>query len=154
MKAAALALLVALSLPVLAEEAPFIKPAPTRPPEGSSIRIVDMEVLPDCAENKVCADGTIENNGMKTAYLVRLKVELGGTKFGKPRTYFVQQLSDNEMAPGEKQDFSLMIDRKFAYKDPEAKERILEVGRYNFKVVPVWAAAPAAPRSPQKGTKN
>lgn len=145
MNRSALILLTALAASIaFAEDAPVIKAVPTRQPEGSSIRVVNMEVLPDCAENKICADGLLENNGMKTAYLVRLKIELGGTKFGKPRTYFVQQLPDNEMAPGEKQEFSLQIDRKFNYKDPQKKDKVIEVGRYNFKIIPVWAAAPAA----------
>jgi hypothetical protein len=121
---------------------PGMKPVPRRPPEGSSIVVTNMEVMPDCAVDKVCADGTVENNGGKTAYLVRLKVELGGTKVGHPRTYFVQPLRDTEMEPGETQDFSLMIDRKFPYKDAQKKDKILEVGRYNFRVVPVWASAP------------
>ena len=128
-----------------AEDMPGMKQVPRRPPEGSSIVLTNLEVMPDCAEGKVCADGTIENNGGKTAYLVRLKVELGGIKVGHPRTYFVQRLKDNEMEPGETQDFSLMIDRKFPYKDAKRRDRVMDVGRYNFRVVPVWASAPSRP---------
>src|SRR5436190_8879349 len=116
MKAASFLLMTFLTAPALqADEPSTIKAVPARPPEGPAIALRDLEVMPDCAEEKVCADGTVENYGLRTAYLVRLKVELGGTKFGKPRTYFVQQLTRTQMEPGEKQDFSLQIDRKFPY---------------------------------------
>jgi len=147
---AALLPVLLFSTSLLAEDSPLIKAPPRRPPEGSAIHLKEMEVLPDCPAEKVCADGTVENIGQRTAYAVRLKVEIGGTKYGKPRTYFVQHFEDNEMEPGEAQDFSLLIDRKFAYKDAQGADKIIEVGRFNFRVVPVWASSPVPAKPARK----
>ena len=123
-------------------ESPGLKARPARPPEGPSVVLAEFEVLPDCRADKVCSEGLITNIGSKTAYLVRLRVDVGGTKFGKPRTYFVHQVQSKEMPPGTSQNFNLEIDRRLSYKDAQKKDKIIEVGRFNFRVVPVWASSP------------
>lgn len=138
MKRVALILLLAASTAAHADPMRGVKQAPSRPPEGPAVRLADIEVLPDCPAGKVCALGMLESYGTQTAHGVRLRVELGGIKIGKPRAWFYHDLPENVMNPGDMQEFSLMINRKFPYRNAQKKDKILEVGRYNFRVIPVW----------------
>lgn len=144
MKRALLSLLILLPAAAWAELPP-IKPAPTRPPEGPAVVMEEFEVLPDCAAEKVCSEGLIRNIGSRTAHHVRLRIEIGGTKFGKPRTFYYQELDKSELEPTEAQSVSVTIDRKRPYKNAKGEEKVIEVGRYNFKVVPVWKESPLRP---------
>ena len=128
---------------------PPMRQAPTRPPEGPSVVMEEFEVLPDCAAEKVCAEGLIRNVGLKTAHQIRLRIEVGGTKYGKPRTFFYQEVDKNVMESTEAQSVSIIVPRKHPYKDAKGEEKVIEIGRYNFKVVPVWKDAPK-PAAPPK----
>lgn len=121
-----------------AAELPPVKPAPRRPPPGPSVIVEEFEVLPDCASDKVCAEGLIRNIGSKKAYGVRLRIDIGGTKYGKPRTSLYQDLEKSELEPTEAQSVSVTVNRKVPYKNEKGESKILEAGRYNVKVVPVW----------------
>jgi hypothetical protein len=142
--------LVAIAAVAQAEAPPPIRELPDRPASGPYIRLVEMEVLPDCPAERVCADGIVENYGSATAYAARLRVEIGAVKLGKPRASFIFELEQPEMAPGERQEFSLMINRKYAYKNAEKKDKIIEVGRYNFRIVPLWSKSPPVAKRPKK----
>jgi hypothetical protein len=119
-------------------ELPPVKAAPTRPPSGPSIVVEEFEILPDCAAEKVCAEGLIRNTGSKTAYGVRLRIDIGGTKYGKPRTSLFRDVDKSEMESTEAQSVSFTVDRKLPYKNEKGEDKVLEVGRFNIKVVPVW----------------
>ena len=43
------------------------------------------------------------------------------------------------MSPGDRQDFELTIDRKIAVPNSKGQIKLLEVGKYNFRLVPTWS---------------
>jgi len=91
-----------------------------------------------CPSEKVCIEGEIENVGTKTAYNVHLRIELGGAKHIKPRTFLLSRLSNPVMESGDHQDFSLQINRKVPYKSRN-EIKFFQVGKYNFKIIPLWS---------------
>jgi hypothetical protein len=76
---------------------------------------------------------------LKAAYQVKLRVEIGATKHGRPRATLPEKVETTTMAPGDRQEFALMIDRKITKKNAKGEEKTIEVGKYNFKIVPEWA---------------
>ncbi len=141
-----------LSIGPASADMPPVKPAPQRPPEGPSVVVQEFEVLPDCAADKVCAEALIRNVGLKTAYGVRLRIDMGGTKYGKPRTSFYQDLDKDQLEPTEAESVSMNVDRKFPYKNEKGEDKLLEVGRFNVKMVPVWRDTPKPPPTKKNGT--
>ncbi len=128
-----------LAPPAWAEVDPnAYKAAPKRPSLEADIVVESTEIMEDCAEEKICVEGQLYNAGGKPANSVALRIEIGGTKHTKPRTVFSSKVEEPVMDPGDRQDFSLMINRKVKYKE-NGKEKVIEVGRYNFKIVPTWA---------------
>jgi len=142
----------ALAVVPVRAEMPPIKPAPQRPPEGPAVVVQDFEVLPDCAIDKVCAEALIRNVGLQTAYGVRLRIDLGGTKYGKPRTSFYQDVEKDQLESTEAVSVSMTVDRKFPYKNEKGEEKVLEVGRFNVKMVPVWRDTPKPLPAKKNGT--
>lgn len=132
---------------------PGMKPVPTRPPADAEVIVQETEILPDCEDMKICVEGLLQNIGGKTAKNVKLKIELGGGTHTRPRTSFVSKVENTVMEPGDRQDFSLKIDRKITYKDEKGQEKAIEVGKYNFKIVPVWYKPPELTNRPKKRAK-
>ncbi len=132
-------LFLSLAFPTLApaNELPQFKEAPTRPSEEAEVVVEWQEILTECFEGKVCVQGQLYNQGKKTAKQVRLNIEIGGTKHTKPRIILKQKVEQSEMNPGDRQDFDLTIDRRISYKEKE-QDKTIEVGKYNFKIVPTW----------------
>jgi len=119
------------------DDLPQFKPAPTRPSEEADVVIDWQETLDECFEGKICIQGQLHNQGKKPAKGVKINVEIGGTKHTKPRIVLSEKVEQSDMNPGDRQDFDLRIDRKVAYKDKN-EEKTIEVGKYNFKIVPTW----------------
>lgn len=140
MKRAGGLLILSLGLLVspLRADMPPIKPAPTRPPEEPMVVVQEFDMLPDCAEDKVCGEGLIRNIGQKTAHNVRLRIDIAGTKYGKPRLSLYQNLDKDYLDPTEAQSVDFTVDRKVPYTNEKGESKVMEVGRYNVKMVPVW----------------
>jgi hypothetical protein len=138
-----LALFGALCSPVGAESvfpSPSLQKLKTPPKKFSEAPDVItewVEAANVCEAEKICVDGVVYNRGRKPAYNVRLLVEIGGGTHSKPRTSFYQKLENAMMNPEDRQDFSFTIDRKIPYKE-KGKDKEVEVGKYNFRVTPVW----------------
>src|SRR5687768_13713569 len=124
-----LLLLTLLPIPSVAELPPM-KEAPKRPPAGAHVIVQDFEVLSDCQVDKVCAEGLIRNIGLQPAHGVRLRIDIGGTQYGKPRTSVYRDLEDSDLEPTEAQSVSFSVDRKVPYKNEKGEDKILEVGRF------------------------
>ena len=115
-----------------------LKPAPVRLQNKPRIIVEWHEILEECAKEKVCVQGQLLNEGGKTAYNTKLRIDLGGTKYIKPRARLWARLSEAVMRPGDRQEFYLEINRKVPYKH-KRKQKIFEVGKYNFQIVPLWS---------------
>lgn len=115
----------------------YMKPVPTRPSKEAKIEVESMEILDDCDPDQICVEGFLFNTGQREAQRVRLRVEIGGSKQIKPRTQYYVQVEDSNMDAGERQPFDLKIKRKIPYTD-KGIEKIIEVGKFNFKIVPDW----------------
>jgi hypothetical protein len=96
-----------------------------------------QEILNECFEGKICVQGQLYNQGKKEAKNVKLNIEIGGTKHTKPRLVLSQKVEQSDMMPGDRQDFDLTLERHVTFKERD-QEKTIEVGKYNFKVVPVW----------------
>ncbi len=139
-----LAMLLMLGVPLAAETIPTaFKPPPTRPSMEANIVIEDQEILEACDTEQICVQGQLYNNGAKPAYQTKLRIEIGGTKQGRPRHAITRKMDNPTMEAGDRQEFYLMIDRKITLKNQKGEEKVLEVGKYNFKVIPIWSATPA-----------
>ena len=121
-----------------------IKLTPQRPPEGAEVVISDIEILPGCAEDKICVEGLLANTGSKTAREVRVRIDIGGMREGHPRLSLFKTPEDSEMNPGDSQLFEFQIDRRVSYQY-RGEEKTIQVGRFNFHLVPVWVEEPAEP---------
>lgn len=130
-------ILLAVPLFSVEPEFPAIKPAPFRPSAEADVVVDWVETLDECWEEKVCVQGQLYNQGKKPANNVRLRIEIGGTKYTTPRMVLIRKVEQTLMNPGDRQDFDLTIDRKIPYRD-KGEEKVLEVGKFNFKVVPAW----------------
>ncbi|MCG3203574.1 MAG: hypothetical protein KCHDKBKB_00244 [Elusimicrobia bacterium] len=130
-----------------------IKTLPTRPSIDAHVIVEDQEILEPCEVEKICVQGQLYNAGKKTAYKTKLNIEIGATKQGKPRHVWVEKLDVPTMAPGDRQEFSFMLNRKIPIKDKQGMEKTIEVGKYNFKVVPVWSNIPPPTKAPRKRKK-
>src|SRR5262245_12492439 len=102
-------LLVLLGFPLYAEEAPGFKSAPERPPMGASVIVEDQEILQECDPDSICIEGNLYNEGSKTAFRLKMKVEVGGGKYAKPRTSFFTPLEHNTLDAGARMGFSATI---------------------------------------------
>jgi hypothetical protein len=102
--------------------------------------VVDwQEVLDDCSETQLCVQGGLLSSGGKTATGVKLRVEIGNTALAKPRVTKMIPLDEPTMNPGDRQEFYFTLDRKTPYKDYKGKPKVMEVGKYNFRIIPLWA---------------
>ncbi len=142
-----LLLCLATLRPLLGADLPM-RPPPVGPQPDAEIVLEWMEVLEECPPDKVCVEGGLHNTGGKTASQVKLEVHIGGTKQSKPRTRVLIDMAEPIMNPGDRQDFMFQLDRRLPYRSGE-KMKILEVGKYNFKVLPSWHRP-----SPKKGRGN
>lgn len=124
-----------------ADAFPTLKEVPKRPAFEADIQLEDFTILDDCPPEKICAEGQLFNAGPKPAYDVHLAVEIGGNKHTKPRVTLRFKVDQPLMNPGDRQDILVTLDRKVTYKQ-NGKEKMIEVGRFNFKVVPKWAPNP------------
>lgn len=137
--------------PLLAEPLPTaFKPVPTRPAVEANVVVEDQEILDECKPEKICVQGRLFNNGAKPAYRVKLRVEIGGAKQGRPRHTIAKKPDNQTMEPGDRQEYYLELDRKIPVKNKKGEEKILEVGKYNFKVVPAWTANKPRPPAAKK----
>ena len=150
--AATVLLALGAFLSPLRADMPPMKPAPTRPPEEPMVVVQQFDILPDCAADKVCGEGLIRNIGLKTAHKVRLRLDIGGTKYGKPRTSIYQDLDKDFLDPTEAQSVDFTVDRKVPYKNEKGEDKLIEVGRYNVKMVPVWKEQQKPTASKKNGT--
>ena len=114
-----------------------IKAAPRQFSEAADIVLEDTGLIDECEAEKICVEGQLYNQGRRPAYHVRLRVEIGGSKYGRPRTSFYRPVGETTMQPGDRQDVLVTLDRKVAYKE-KGQLKEVEVGRYNFKIVPTW----------------
>lgn len=104
-----------------------------------NIQVEWQEILVECAPTQLCVQGTLVNSGTQGAGGVKLRVEIGNIKMSKPRVVKIFKLEQPFMGPGDHQDFTFTLDRKTAYKDYKGKPKVIEVGKYNFRVIPIWA---------------
>jgi hypothetical protein len=141
---------ITFSLPVLhAETLPKQKQAPRRMLHTPEVILEESETMEECAPEKICVRGQILNDGGVVAENVMLRVEIGGTKYTKPRISYEEKLETNTMNPGDRQEFHIEIERKLPYKDKKEMKTI-EVGRFNYKIVPTWKGWPGEERKPAK----
>ncbi len=138
------ALVFTLTLPAWPDQTVFpspalqrVKAAPKKYSEAADVVTEWAEAVDPCDPEEICVEGVLYNQGRTTANNVRLFVEIGASKHTKPRTSFHKGLDQPVMAPGDRQDFSFTIPRRIPYKDKGEKKEI-EVGKYNFRVTPVW----------------
>lgn len=136
-----------------ANELPQFKETPTRPSEEAEVVIEWQEILTECFEGKICVQGQLYNQGKKTAKQVKLNVEIGGTKYTRPRMILKEKVEQPEMNPGDRQDFDLMIERRITYKE-KGQDKAIEVGKYNFKIVPTWLKPEARKLGPNQSNKR
>ncbi len=135
-----LVLIAPFCFAISADELPGFKPAPARPPVDALVIVEDQQVLEECEPDKICIEGNLYNSGAKSAHHLKLRVEVGGGKYAKPRTSFFTPLEKNALDAGARMGFSATIDRKIPYKDKTGEDKIIEAGKYNVKLVPVWTA--------------
>ncbi len=146
-----------LLVPFLLYAAPVpntFKAEPTRPTTEARVIVEDQEILETCDTEKICVEGRLANTGAKAAYQVKLRIEIGGTKRGKPRLTLIENVATTTMAPGDRQEFSITIDRKIPKKNSKGEEKIIEVGKYNFRIVPVWTQQKTKPAKPPAKPKR
>lgn len=136
--------------PLKADQIPREKEPPSKPISSADVIIEDQEILADCAEGKICVEGMLYNRGRKTAYGVQLRIDMGGSgKYIRPRTFITTSVEEPTMEPGQRQQFSLMINRHHSYRK-KGEDKIIEVGRYNFQIVPLWKNAAPTPKKRKK----
>jgi hypothetical protein len=121
------------------DEAPGYKPPPERPSAEALVVVEDQQILDECDADKICIEGNLYNAGAKMARRLKLRVEVGGGKYAKPRTSFFTPLEATALDAGARMGFSATIDRKIAYKGAKGENKTIEAGKYNVKLVPVWA---------------
>jgi hypothetical protein len=132
------------------------RPAPARPSAEAHVVVESTEAVENCPEGKLCVEGMLYNDGNKQADNVRLRVEFGGTKYTTPKTFVLIPCEASVMKPGDRQDFNIQMERRVAYKEKD-KEKTIEVGKYNFKIVPVWNAPrkkPLPKKTPKKANPS
>jgi hypothetical protein len=128
-----------LDHPASADNEDGFRTAPTRPPVEATVVIEDQQVLEECDPEKICIEGNLYNVGAKPAYRVKLQVQVGGGKYAKPRTSFFVPLEKTTLQPNERAGYSVSVKRKIPYKDKNGEAKIVEAGKYNVKLVPVWS---------------
>ena len=114
-----------------------IREIPKRLANQPDIQIEWLNGVDDCDKSRVCVEGLVINSGGKPAYAVHLKVELGGTQYIKPKINLFSRLDSDMMEPGDRQLFYFELDRQIPYRS-QGKVKVLEVGKYTYKVVPQW----------------
>jgi hypothetical protein len=121
------------------ENMPGFKPPPSRPVSDALVIVEDQQFLDECPTDKICIEGNLYNSGVKPAQHLKLRVDVGGGKYAKPRTSFFTPLDHNALDAGERLGFSTTIDRKLPYKNNKGEDKTIEAGKYNIKLVPVWS---------------
>jgi hypothetical protein len=124
------------------------KEPPKKRVDGAQLVVESQEILSDCDAELICVEGLVYNQGNKTAFQAKLRIFLGGGKHIKPRTSIIKPLATKTMDSGERQEFSIKIPRRHIYKQ-QGKERIVEVGRFNFNIEPEWKDTPQSPPPPK-----
>ncbi len=122
------------------------RPKPQIPQHKADVVIEWQNILDDCSTEKICVQGGAFNQGLEPAYNTRVRVDIGSHNLSKPRMTKTFPLESTEMAPGDRQEFYFELNRKTPYKNRKGEAKLLEVGKFNFKVVPVWEASP--PKQP------
>jgi hypothetical protein len=133
--------LLLFAVPLYAQPpSPRMRPQP-KPlfQRDADIKIENQEILTDCAEAQLCVQGNIKNVGGKPASSVKIRVEIGNTQMAKPRVVKIFPVESSTMNPGDQQEFWFKLDRKTLYKDHKGKPKVMEVGKYNFRVIPIWS---------------
>ena len=124
-------------------EEPLVTPQKIKEPpkhryQTAHVVVESQDILDDCVSDKICVEGLIYNEGTKPAYSTQLRIDVGGgTKYIKPRTSIRVSLVTPTLEAGDRQEFSIQIPRKIAY-HANGEEKSIEVGKYNFQLVPVW----------------
>lgn len=127
------------------------KAAPTRPNTEANVIVEEQEVLDTCDSEQICVQGQLFNNGAKPAVGLKLRVDIGGIRQGgKPRYSMIKKVENSAMNPGDRQEFYLTLDRKIPTKNAKGEDKIIEVGKYNFLITPVWAEPKPAKRALKK----
>lgn len=127
------------------------RPAPKRMTVQPDVIVEWMDTSGECPADSVCADAQLFNAGKSTAYNVSLRVEIGNMKLSKPRAVLRFPVETKTMAPGDRQLTAFVLSRRITVRERN-KDRTVEVGKYNFHIVPVWTDTPVPPAS-QKKTK-
>jgi hypothetical protein len=128
------------------------RPKPQVPLHKPDILVEWQNILDDCSTEKICVQGGVLNQGPLTAFNVRLRVEIGSHNLSKPRLVKTFPVENVDMNAGDRQEYYFELERKTPYHDRHGKEKILEVGKYNFKVLPQWDEQKKPPK--KKGTKR
>ncbi|MFN0116907.1 MAG: hypothetical protein ACKVQC_01270 [Elusimicrobiota bacterium] len=131
-----------------------MKKTPSRPSLSAEVITEDFTVIDNCDDDKVCFEGILYNKGLQPAYQTRLRIEIGGMKNTRPRTFFYQKIETPTLNPGDRQLFTLNVLRKISYKDKNHIEKFIDVGKYNVKAVPEWKDTPAPPSVVKKRKKS
>lgn len=127
----------------------IIRAAPKRLNQIAEVEVEWAEPTDNCPTDQLCVQGQLFNAGGKTAYGVTLIADIGGTAITKPRTSLKVPIEQTVMEPGDRQEFSVQMDRKMTYKE-KGKDRIIEVGKYNYKLKPEWVETPPKKAPPKK----
>lgn len=125
------------------EPPPVIGGAKARPKPQVPLHKADVitdwqNILDDCSTEKICVQGGLYNDGPLPAFNVRVRVDIGSHNLSKPRLVKFFPLEPPLLNPGDREEFYFELERKTPYKDRKGKEKFLEVGKFNFKVVPMW----------------
>lgn len=119
-----------------------IKAAPKKFSAAAEVVIEDVEPFDvDCSSENICLEGQLHNQGSTTAYAVSIVVDIGGSKYGKPRLSIPKKVDNPTMNAGDRQDFILTLNRKMYYKYKD-KKKMVEIGKYNYRIVPKWSETP------------
>src|SRR5690242_6540939 len=94
-----------------------IKEAPRRLTQTTEVIVEETEIDEECEPLKICVQGQLFNRGGKAAEDVKLRVEIGGTKYTKPRITYLETVDTPTMNPGDREEFHIAIERKIPYKD-------------------------------------
>ncbi len=115
-----------------------VRPEPKPLFQKADVVVEWQEILEECPSTQLCIQGNLLNSGGKPATNVRIRVEIGNTSLAKPRVTKMIKLNESTLNPGDREEFSFILERKTPYKDHKGKPKIIEVGKYNFRIVPLW----------------
>lgn len=116
------------------------RPKPQIPLNDADVIIDWQNILDDCSLEKICVQGGLYNRGIQPAKNVQLRVDVGSHTLSKPRLTKYFKPDTTTMNPGDRQEYYFELDRKTPYKNRKGENKLLEIGKYNFKVTPIWAS--------------